>query len=159
LNFSVQSYLRYQAEKFLDRFDANCYLSLIKKMNTHDITRGRTDILDPSTAPEDNNLRKILSRVPRGSLVIGVGSDLLFPIQEQHLIAQCIPGATFAELQSDDGHDGFLLDFRSLETIIRHHLVEKFPLMYEGPDDLLELPVEEEKSKDSVVGEIEIFDY
>lgn len=154
--YSAQSYLQYQADKFLERFDANCYLHLLRKMNTHDVTRGRTFRAESSTLPETERLREALSCVAKGTLVVGVGTDLLFPVQQQILIAQCLPEATFTELQSDDGHDGFLLEFETLGKLIKDHLFEKNPQMYEGPGDVSEIVMAE--PVDSVFGEIENFD-
>lgn len=153
--YSAQSYLQYQADKFLERFDANCYLHLLRKMNTHDVTRGRTFGAESSTLSGAERLQEALSCVAKGALVVGVGTDLLFPVQQQVLIAQCLPGANFTELQSDDGHDGFLLEFEILGKLIQDHLFEKFPQMYEGPGDVSEIIMED--SVDSVFGEIENF--
>ena len=57
--FSAQSYLRYQGEKFVQRFDANCYIALSRKMDTHDISRGRGEF---ETA---------LSMIQQNTLIIG----------------------------------------------------------------------------------------
>jgi homoserine O-acetyltransferase len=152
--YSAQSYLRYQADKFLDRFDANCYLHLLKKMDTHDVTRGRVPDDEIQSTPTLENLRQSLNSVPGGALVIGVQTDLLFPLQQQNLIAQCLQGAIFIEIQGPDGHDSFLLEFEQLDKMIKKHLRTVFPQFYESPAT----PSETDKHvlvANSVFGEVE----
>jgi homoserine O-acetyltransferase len=57
--FSAQSYLRYQGDKFINRFDANCYISLTRKMDSHDIGKDR------------GKLEDVLSSIQQQTLVIG----------------------------------------------------------------------------------------
>lgn len=131
VRYSAQGYLEYQADKFLTRFDANCYLQLTKKMDSHDITRGRVDTHNPTPAQED--LQHVLSKAPPKALVIGVESDVLFPISQQIELARHLPESKFLALKSGDGHDGFLLEFDTLNTAIREHLQDVHPWIYEGP--------------------------
>ncbi|KAH7071839.1 putative acetyl-CoA--deacetylcephalosporin C acetyltransferase precursor [Paraphoma chrysanthemicola] len=130
--FSAQNYLQYQADKFLNRFDANSYIHLTKKMDTHDITRGRTCSVSGHSSPTIDEMKSTLSCVPEGALVIGVGTDLLFPVQQQADLAQCLPNARLVRLESDDGHDGFLLEFERLNHIVKEHLKERCAWMYDG---------------------------
>jgi homoserine O-acetyltransferase len=58
--FSAQCYLRYQGDKFIGRFDANCYISITRKLDTHDISRGRGD------------LAEVLKSIQQACLVIGI---------------------------------------------------------------------------------------
>ncbi|KAL1852212.1 L-homoserine-O-acetyltransferase [Paecilomyces lecythidis] len=134
--FSAHDYLDYQGTKFLRRFDANCYLHLIDKMDMHDIRRGR--VLDDSHSvsngegtPPDNEA-KLFSRVPPHALVIGIDSDVLFRPVQQYDLAACLPDATLAMLKSSDGHDAFLLEFEQLNHLIIDRLKWQFPTMYEG---------------------------
>jgi homoserine O-acetyltransferase len=152
--FSAQGYLQYQADRFLDRFDANCYLHLTKKMNTHDITRDRDPGRSSNQTPTLRDLTKTLNAAPEGSLVIGVESDLLFPLQQQAVIAQCLPSATFETLSSRDGHDGFLLEFERLNHLIQRHLNKRFPQLYEGPASLKVIDFDAPVAN-SVFGEVE----
>ncbi|KAH7084122.1 homoserine O-acetyltransferase [Paraphoma chrysanthemicola] len=156
--FSAQNYLQYQANKFLNRFDANCYIHLTKKMDTHDITRGRTCSVSRHSSPTKDELTRTLSCVPEGALVIGVGTDLLFPVQQQLDLAQCLPSARLVVLESGDGHDGFLLEFERLNSVIRKHLSERCAWLYDGEgvgivDDTALAVV------DSVFGETENVDF
>ena len=146
LKYSVQSYLHYQAEKFLNRFDANCYVHLTRKMDTHDVTRSRSSSRDSGRTPTAESLTTSLKIVPKGALVIGVQTDMLFLLQQQIEIAHCLPEADFVALQSGDGHDGFLLEFESLDKIIREHLMKRCAWVYEG---LARIP---EDTQDAVVG-------
>ncbi|CAG8498691.1 10832_t:CDS:2 [Funneliformis mosseae] len=111
--FSAQSYLRYQGEKFVKRFDANCYINLTRKMDAHDVAKDRGD------------LEKVLSSIQQPALIIGIESDGLFTISEQYELAEFIPNSEMVTIQSPDGHDGFLLEF---DQINRHILrfIRKF---------------------------------
>ncbi|KAK4691514.1 homoserine O-acetyltransferase/O-succinyltransferase, partial [Lecanoromycetidae sp. Uapishka_2] len=151
--FSAQGYLNYQGEKFIKRFDANCYICLTNKMDTHDVTRGR---LEHDNVPNDEDFRKVLQAVPPKSLVVGVDTDNLFQPEQQAKLASYMPDATLASLNSPDGHDGFLLAFEELNTLITERLRERCPWVYEG-EPLLnkgELAVAS-AVKDSVFGEVE----
>ncbi|RFU33181.1 hypothetical protein B7463_g3191, partial [Scytalidium lignicola] len=126
--FSAQSYLRYQGQKFIRRFDANCYIHLTYKMDLHDVTRDRCADLQSSTRLEQHvQLSKVLSAVPPGALVIGVESDELFRLESQELLAKALPEATLSILKSPEGHDGFLLEFEKLGELIQEHLMKQYP--------------------------------
>ena len=118
--FSAQSYLRYQAEKFIKRFDANCYIAITRKLDTHDISRYRypegetPETLDPVSA-----LHHALSLIEQPTLVLGIQSDGLFTFAEQKELAAYIPNATLKTIDSPDGHDAFLLEF---EQVNKHLL-------------------------------------
>ncbi|KAF8883826.1 Alpha/Beta hydrolase protein [Infundibulicybe gibba] len=107
--FCVQSYLGYQGEKFISRFDANCYIHITHKMDTHDLARGRTD--------HDN--KSILSTLPPQALVVSIESD--------DELADHIPNAELVTIPSPDGHDGFLLEFERINTHITTFLKREFP--------------------------------
>lgn len=111
--FSVQSYLRYQAGKFNKRFDANCYLHILDKIDSHDITRGRSSNLSDGEA-----VKEVLGQIQQPTLVIGIPTDGLYPISEQVTLFENIPDATFALVKSKDGHDGFLLEGEQINTIL-----------------------------------------
>uniref|UniRef100_UPI003561E8E3 homoserine O-acetyltransferase family protein n=1 Tax=Ancylomarina sp. TaxID=1970196 RepID=UPI003561E8E3 len=106
-DFKASSYQNYQGLKLANRFNAYSYWQLSKIMDGHNIGRGRI-------SPE-----KALSQIKVKTLVIGVASDLLFPIAEQKFIAQHIPGAEYAEIDSLYGHDGFLLEQKQLTKVIQ----------------------------------------
>jgi homoserine O-acetyltransferase len=160
--FSAQSYLQYQAQKFLKRFDANCYIHLTKKMDTHDITRDRVMISsDQRSHPAtEDQLRSVLSIVPPKALVVSVGTDMLFTPEQQLVLASCLPNARLVELDSPDGHDGFLLEFETLNSIIRQHLQDQLPWIYEGDAIPININLgKEEKELNSVFGEAETTDF
>jgi len=96
--YSAQSYLRYQGDKFVKRFDANCYIALTRKLDCHDIARDRFD-----------TIAETLHSIEQNVLVIGIETDGLFSISEQNEIAENIIRADMHVIQSEDGHDGFLL--------------------------------------------------
>ncbi|QRV86248.1 alpha/beta hydrolase family protein [Ceratobasidium sp. AG-Ba] len=126
--FTAQSYLRYQGDKFNARFDANCYIHITRKMDTHDLGRGRGKDSDS----DDAALVEALSRLPQGALVIGIESDGLFMTSEQREIASHIPEAQLVLIPSVDGHDGFLLEFEAINQHILEFLRQKLPDIYAG---------------------------
>ncbi|MDN4614493.1 homoserine O-acetyltransferase [Leifsonia sp. F6_8S_P_1B] len=100
--FAVESYLDFHGNKFTRRFDANSYITLVQAMNSHDVGRGR------------GGLAAALSRVTARTLVLGVDSDRLFPVEGQQLIAAHLPdtidGRVPVVIRSDFGHDAFLIE-------------------------------------------------
>jgi homoserine O-acetyltransferase len=100
--FAVESYLDFHGNKFTRRFDANSYIRLVEAMDSHDVGRGRGGVEDA------------LARVSATTLVLGIDSDRLFPVEGQHRIARGIPrtldGNEAVVLASDFGHDGFLIE-------------------------------------------------
>ncbi|KAH7340374.1 homoserine O-acetyltransferase [Rhizoctonia solani] len=118
--FTAQSYLRYQGDKFNGRFDANCYIHITRKLDTHDVGRGR----GKDDEPENATLINALSQLPRGALVIGIESDAgnCCAYSEARLVL----------IPSIDGHDGFLLEFEAINKHIMGFLKDKLPGIYEG---------------------------
>jgi homoserine O-acetyltransferase len=104
---AVESYLQYQGEKLVARFDANCYIALTRQMDSHDVACGR------GTYPE------VLKDIKQPTLVVGIDSDILYPLAEQHELVQYMPSAEMAVLTSPDGHDAFLIDFEQLSAHLR----------------------------------------
>jgi homoserine O-acetyltransferase/O-succinyltransferase len=100
--FAVESYLDFHGNKFTRRFDANSYITLVEAMNSHDVGRGR------------GGVASALSRVSARSLVLGIDSDRLFPVEGQDVIARHlsgnIDGTQPVVLTSSFGHDGFLIE-------------------------------------------------
>ncbi|KAI1768818.1 homoserine O-acetyltransferase [Hypoxylon sp. FL1150] len=134
--FSAQGYLHYQGRKFVQRFDANCYLHITNKMDAHDVTLDRTlkDDDRGDASASDDAVRTVLSKVPPGALVVSVETDALFLPEQQERLAACLPGAELATLRSSDGHDGFLLEFEQLGALIEGKLKRDFPRFYEPGD-------------------------
>jgi homoserine O-acetyltransferase len=107
VSYAADSYQRYQGQKLVNRFDAQCYYRLTQAMDSHDISIGRGSSLAA--------LKKITAK----TLVIGIESDVLYPVEEQEFLAESIEGAQFMHLYSDFGHDGFLLEFDQIEVGMR----------------------------------------
>lgn len=114
--FAVESYLDFHGNKFTRRFDANSYLTLVEAMNSHDVGRGR------------GGLAAALSRVTAHTLVVGIDSDRLFPVEGQEQIAYHVPntldGRVPVVIRSDFGHDGFLIEDDAVSTQLRRLLTE-----------------------------------
>jgi len=152
--FSAQSYLRYQGDKFTARFDANCYIHITRKLDTHDIARDRVPDED---ADSSIGLAKTLATLPPRALVVSIATDGLFTPQEQREIAAHVPGAELVVIASPDGHDGFLLEFEAINRHILTFLKKEFPEYYaldDGEDD--SQPLDFEVKKTSLFGEAEV---
>ncbi|HZZ19596.1 MAG TPA: homoserine O-acetyltransferase [Opitutaceae bacterium] len=112
--FEVESYLRHQGQSFINRFDANSYLYITRAI----------DQFDPARAY--GSLEKAFSPVQAESLVVGFTSDWLFPPEQNREIALALlragKRASYAELDTDLGHDSFLLESAELYNLIRGSL-------------------------------------
>mmetsp|Transcript_6996 Transcript_6996/g.12934 ORF Transcript_6996/g.12934 Transcript_6996/m.12934 type:complete len:398 (-) Transcript_6996:35-1228(-) len=97
--FAVESYLKHQGRKFCERFDALSYVKVTKAMDTHDIGRGRM-----------GGVTGVLGRLVQPTLIISVASDVLYPPTEQSFMHKHMPNSEFLLVDSENGHDGFLLD-------------------------------------------------
>jgi homoserine O-acetyltransferase len=111
LDFEVESYLEAHANKFIGTFDANCYLYLSRAMDLFDVA-------DHGGSVEHGLARVGASR----ALIIGVETDLLFPISHQKCIADGLENGkrdvTFHSLESIQGHDAFLVDMDRFRPIL-----------------------------------------
>jgi homoserine O-acetyltransferase len=124
--FSAQSYLRYQGEKFVKRFDSNCYIAITRKLDTHDVSRYRV----PANTP--NAVSIALSQIQQPTLVLGIESDGLFTFAEQQEIAAGVPNARLRTIDSPEGHDAFLLQFEQVNRHILDFFREVLPDIMEG---------------------------
>ncbi|KAJ7449241.1 Alpha/Beta hydrolase protein [Mycena latifolia] len=157
--FSAQSYLRYQGDKFIARFDANCYIHITRKMDTHDIARGRVASSGLNAAADaDALVAQTLRALPPRALVISIQSDGLFTPPEQALLATHIPDSQLVVVPSGEGHDGFLVEFEEINRSVLAFLQREFVGLYAGPAAELEGAGADDFSvkKESVFGEAEV---
>ncbi|MCE7901381.1 MAG: homoserine O-acetyltransferase [Gammaproteobacteria bacterium PRO9] len=121
-DFEVESYLENHANKFIDRFDANCYLYLSRASDLFDVAE--------HGAGQEASVAAALARVRvERVLVVGVASDTLFPIaQQRELAAGLAAGGSdvkLVELPSIQGHDSFLVDFDRFRPVVASFLAER----------------------------------
>lgn len=114
-DLKASSYQNYQGDKLVKRFDAYSYHALTRIMDAHNVVRER------------GSLGEAIGRISARVLCVGISSDYLFPPHEQKLLAHIIQGA-YQEIESDYGHDGFLVEADKLTTIIREFWQEHTPL-------------------------------
>ena len=98
-SWQVKSYLEYQGIKFIDRFDPITYVKMTEQMDSHDVSRNR-----------GSSIGEVLQRVKIPACILGIDSDVLYPISEQEEIVEYMPNSELKIIHSDDGHDGFLLE-------------------------------------------------
>jgi homoserine O-acetyltransferase len=108
-NYKASLYINYQGDKLVKRFNAYSYWLLTKSMDSHHIGRGRGGHLEP-----------ILKSITQKTFIIGISSDILCPVAEQEFLAKHIPNASVDVIDSDYGHDGFMVE----STIISQHLFQ-----------------------------------
>jgi homoserine O-acetyltransferase len=114
VQFEVESYLRYQGEAFINRFDANTYLYITRAIDHFDL------------AAASGSLEQAFSKVEADTLVVGFTSDWLFPPEQNRAITLALlragKRASYAELKTDLGHDSFLLESEELYGLVRGFL-------------------------------------
>lgn len=109
--WQVKSYLEYQGIKFLDRFDPVTYVKLTEQMDSHDVSRNRGE-----------SVAEVLSKVTIPARILGIDSDILYPLTEQKEMAQLLPRGELKVIHSEDGHDGFLLEQDQVANYIQDFL-------------------------------------
>jgi len=118
-DFQIESYLRYQGSVFVDRFDANSYLYITRAMDYFDLSRNF-----------DGNLSKAFKNTKTKFFIISFTSDWLYPTQENKeiVIALNAIGANvgFVEIESDKGHDSFLLDVPDFLKALKNFLDKSY---------------------------------
>jgi len=108
-NYKASSYIIHQGNKLAERFNAQSYWLLSKSMDSHNIARGRFKTLEEA-----------LNQIKQRTLVIGIDSDILCPVAEQKFLTEHIPNSTLHVISSDYGHDGFLVEAKTISS----HLFE-----------------------------------
>ncbi|MBO9632564.1 MAG: homoserine O-acetyltransferase [Chitinophagaceae bacterium] len=98
-NFRASSYIQYQGDKLVKRFNAFSYFSLTKSMDTHHLGRGR-----------EGDVEAVLRNIQQRTLIIGISSDILCPVEEQRFMQRQLPNASLIEIDSVYGHDGFMVE-------------------------------------------------
>lgn len=146
--FSAQSYLRYQGEKFVKRFDSNCYIAMTRKLDTHDVSRGRAETIADA-----------LALIEQPTLVLGIESDGLFTFAEQEELAEHIKNARLERIDSPEGHDAFLLQFEQVNHYILDFLRDVLPdIMSKDTNGVVVESSVGELTKSSTFGEAEVGD-
>jgi homoserine O-acetyltransferase len=108
-HFRACSYQRYQGDKLAFRFNAFTYWYLTKAMDSHNVGRGR------------KSCQEALKSITAKTLVIGIDSDVLFPVSEHEFLANHIPNSKLKIMKSKYGHDGFLIEFEQLNKLLKKH--------------------------------------
>lgn len=104
---AVAGWLSHHGDLLNHRFDANTYLRLIDAMDSHDLGRGR------------GGFEAACARLAQPTLVVSIPNDALYVPADQQELAQALPDARIEVLESEHGHDGFLLDAVALAPIVR----------------------------------------
>lgn len=108
----VLSYQRYQGEKLRRRFNAYSYYRLSQAVDSHNLGRGRGQVAD------------VLRQIKAKALVVAITSDILFPPSDHDIMVENIPDVRYHLINSDFGHDGFLVEHKQLNEIILDFLNE-----------------------------------
>ena len=104
------SYQQYQGKKLSDRFDAYSYYTLTRSVDSHNCGRGR------------GGVEKALDKIMANTVVVGIDSDNLFPVEEQKLLHKYMKNSKLELLESEWGHDGFLLEWEQTQKIVKRHI-------------------------------------
>jgi homoserine O-acetyltransferase len=111
--FKAASYQKYQGLKLWNRFNPWSYFTLSKAMDSHHVGRNA------------GGIDKALGNIKSKTFVIGIKTDILFPVKEQEFLAKKIKDASFFEIDSIYGHDGFLVEDKQISILIHAFLSGK----------------------------------
>ncbi len=104
--FRATTYQQYQGEKLARRFDAYSYYRLTQAFDSHNVGRYR------------GGVESALGQIRARTMVVGISSDILFPVSEQIFLYRHIPDCRLELLSSEFGHDGFLVEYEKLNSIL-----------------------------------------
>lgn len=107
-DFKASSYLNYQGDKLVKRFNAYSYWLLTKAMDSHHLGRGR-----------GGNLIEVLKTIQQPTFIIGINSDILCPLDEQQFMADYMPNAELYAIDSTYGHDGFIIETQQITELLK----------------------------------------
>ena len=115
--FEIENYLEYNAQKFIHSFDANCYLYLSRTMDWFDI------------AEHGGSVNAGMAKIKvKKALVIGVTTDILFPLRQQREIAESLEETgtevEYIEIDSVNGHDAFLIDDAHFSPVVEKFMTQ-----------------------------------
>ena len=110
-NYKASSYINYQGNKLVSRFNAYSYWLLTKSMDSHHLGRGR------GGRPE-----KVLQEFKQKTLIIGITTDILCPLHEQEFLAEHISNSTLIKIDSPYGHDGFITEATKISKALKDWL-------------------------------------
>jgi homoserine O-acetyltransferase len=120
--FNIESYLRYQGQKLVDRFDANSYLYLLKAMDSHDIGRGR------------GGIKAALKGIQAKVLSIAISNDLLYPAEHQEEVVEMLKAmqkeVEYYFVESIYGHDGFLVEFVKIGPLVEQFIEKNYAAIF-----------------------------
>lgn len=108
----VASYQRHQGDKLAARFDPVAYHRMSLAVDSHNVGRDR------------GSIPRALATVKARTLVVAISSDILFPPSNHDDLARYIPHARFSVIDSDFGHDGFLIENATLDALISRFISE-----------------------------------
>jgi homoserine O-acetyltransferase len=113
--FEIESYLEYQSSKFVQRFDANSYLYIMRSIDIYDAAEGYSSL-------EESFKRIRCKKV----LVSSFSADWLYPAYQSEEIVRALVenniGFTYSKIESSYGHDSFLLEHERLTHLITNFL-------------------------------------
>ncbi|KAG8525673.1 uncharacterized protein KY384_000433 [Bacidia gigantensis] len=119
---------QFHGTKFVSRFDSNCYIAITRKLDTHDISSHASppSASSPPLSPKEK-VKAALAQIQQPALVLGIESDGLFTFAEQQEIADGIKDSRLKKIESPEGHDAFLLQFKQVNAFVLEFFWEVLP--------------------------------
>ena len=107
VGFRATTYQQYQGEKLCRRFNAYSYYRLSQAFDSHNVGRFR------------GGIESALATIRARTLVVGISSDIILPVSEQIFLYRHIPEAELFLINSEFGHDGFLVEHEKLNRLLK----------------------------------------